>query len=63
MKILLTGAASNSRKEFFAASGGRRIATYADMGELMRDVDFKPITSIEAGVTRFVEWYRTYYQI
>lgn len=37
-------------------------ATYADVDDLTRDVGFRPSTSIEEGVGRFVEWYRGYYQ-
>jgi UDP-glucuronate 4-epimerase len=37
-------------------------ATYADVDDLVRDVGFKPATSIEEGVVRFVEWYRGYYR-
>jgi UDP-glucuronate 4-epimerase len=37
-------------------------ATYADVYDLMRDMDFKPVTSIETGVKRFVDWYRSYYR-
>ena len=33
-------------------------ATYADVDDLTRDVGFKPSTSIEDGVARFVEWYK-----
>jgi UDP-glucuronate 4-epimerase len=29
----------------------------------VRDVDYKPATSVEDGVSRFVEWYREYYQV
>lgn len=36
-------------------------ATYADIGDLTRDVGFKPSTPIEEGIKRFVEWYREYY--
>jgi len=36
-------------------------ATYADVDDLMRDVGFKPATTIEEGIRRFVEWYRGYY--
>ena len=36
-------------------------ATYADVAELMRDVDFKPDTSIREGMLKFVSWYRSYY--
>jgi UDP-glucuronate 4-epimerase len=37
-------------------------ATYADVGDLMADVDFKPDTPLEVGIGRFVEWYREYYK-
>lgn len=37
--------------------------TYADVDDLARDIGFKPATSIEEGVRRFVAWYREYYQI
>ena len=36
-------------------------ATYADVDDLMRDFGFKPSTSIEEGITQFVQWYRDYY--
>jgi UDP-glucuronate 4-epimerase len=35
-------------------------ATYADVEDLVRDFDFRPATSIEVGVERFVAWYREY---
>lgn len=34
--------------------------TYADVDDLMADVGFKPDTSIEEGIGRFVQWYREY---
>jgi len=36
-------------------------ATYADVEDLARDIGFRPTTSIEVGVGRFVDWYREYY--
>lgn len=36
--------------------------TYADVSELTKDVGFKPTTSIEEGLKKFVEWYRWYYR-
>lgn len=36
-------------------------ATYADISDLARDVDFAPRTPIEVGVQRFVDWYRQYH--
>ena len=38
-------------------------ATFADVDDLIHDVDFKPTTSIEDGVARFVEWYRDYHKV
>lgn len=38
-------------------------ATYADVADLSRDTGFRPDTSIEEGVARFVEWYRSYYAL
>jgi len=37
--------------------------TYADVSDLIADVDYKPDTSVEDGVARFVEWYRDYYKV
>jgi len=37
--------------------------TFADVSDLVRDVDYKPDTSVEEGVRRFVEWYREYYNV
>lgn len=34
--------------------------TCADVDDLMRDVDFRPATSIEEGVRRFAAWYREF---
>jgi UDP-glucuronate 4-epimerase len=36
--------------------------TCADVEDLMRDTGFRPSTSIEEGITRFVEWYQEYYR-
>jgi UDP-glucuronate 4-epimerase len=35
-------------------------ATYADITDAARDLNFTPATPIEIGVPRFVEWYRAY---
>lgn len=36
--------------------------TYADVDELIKHTGFKPSTSIEDGITKFVEWYKDYYK-
>jgi UDP-glucuronate 4-epimerase len=37
--------------------------TFADIDDLMKDVSFKPATSVEDGIRRFIEWYREYYKV
>src|SRR5689334_538395 len=37
--------------------------TYADVEDLVRDVGYKPATTVEQGVKSFVEWYRGYYKV
>lgn len=34
---------------------------YADIDDIIADVGFKPNTSIEEGIKKFVDWYRSYY--
>ncbi|MBC7986647.1 MAG: SDR family NAD(P)-dependent oxidoreductase [Sphingomonadaceae bacterium] len=38
-------------------------ATAADIAAIERDLGFRPTTSIEEGVPRFVEWYRAYHGV
>ena len=38
-------------------------ATYANIDALQRDVGFRPSTSIEVGVKKFVDWYKSYHKI
>lgn len=38
-------------------------ATYADINDIMRDVNFKPSMSIEEGVARFITWFRDYHRL
>ncbi|MCY4012669.1 MAG: NAD-dependent epimerase [Gammaproteobacteria bacterium] len=37
--------------------------TYADTAPLERDFGYRPSTSIETGIARFVAWYRDYYDV
>ena len=37
--------------------------TYADVEDLVRDVGYKPATTVEQGVRAFVDWYRGYYNV
>jgi UDP-glucuronate 4-epimerase len=50
-------------KQMLPMQPGDVLATYADIGDLTRDVGFRPQTSIEDGIRAFVTWYRDHYRI
>ena len=56
-----TALGKTAKKNFMDIQPGDVPATYANVDDLINDVGFKPDTSIEEGIARFVEWYRSYY--
>ncbi len=50
-------------KNFLPMQPGDVPATYANVDSLIEDVGYKPSTTVEEGVARFVDWYRDYYQV
>jgi len=50
-----------AKKHFLPMQAGDVPATYADVQDLMADVDFKPNTPLQEGIQHFVDWYRNYY--
>ncbi|MGB4600682.1 MAG: NAD-dependent epimerase [Trichlorobacter sp.] len=51
-----------AQKNFLPMQPGDVPATYADVDDLTADTGFRPSTSIEKGLARFVEWYQGYYR-
>jgi len=52
-----------AEKNMLPMQAGDVPETYADVSELMKNVDFKPNTSMKEGIGKFVVWYRDYYEI
>lgn len=52
-----------ANKQYMEMQPGDVMRTYADVSELERDIDFKPSTSIEDGLGKFVDWYKEYYNV
>jgi UDP-glucuronate 4-epimerase len=52
-----------AKKEYLPLQAGDVPRTYADVEDLYRDIDFRPKTSIENGISNFIEWYLDYYKI
>jgi len=50
-------------KNYMPLQAGDVPATYADVEDLYRDIDFRPQTSIKDGVGKFVDWYIDYYKV
>lgn len=52
-----------AEKNFLPMQAGDVPKTFADVDDLIRDVGFKPSTTIESGIERFVGWYHQFYGI
>lgn len=50
-----------AKKEFLPMQPGDVKATYADIDDLQQATGFKPTTTIDQGLKKFVDWYRDYY--
>lgn len=53
---------TKAQKNFLPMQPGDVPATFADLDDLTADTGFRPSTSIEEGLGRFVAWYRSYYK-
>ena len=50
-----------AKKEYLDLQPGDVPATYANIDDLIADTGFSPQTTVEDGVSRFIQWYRDYY--
>ncbi len=62
IKALENSLGKEAKKEYLPMQPGDVKSTYADVSGLINDFDYKPNTSIQNGVDRFVEWYTTFYR-
>lgn len=63
IKALEDAIGCEAKKEFLPMQPGDVYQTWADIEPLERDFGFQPVTSIEEGLKKFVEWYKSYYAI
>jgi UDP-glucuronate 4-epimerase len=63
IEVLETCLGRKAEKQLLPMQAGDVPETYADVDDLMRAVGFRPATTIDEGIARFVEWYRAYYQV
>ena len=63
IEILETACEREAIKEYADIQPGDVKATYADIEDSQRDLGFEPRVTIEEGLPRFVEWYRSYHGV
>ena len=52
-----------ARKNLLPLQAGDVLETYADVSDLVNDMNYHPATSIDTGIANFVKWYREYYKV
>ena len=52
-----------AKRELLPLQPGDVQDTYANIDDLMSDFDYKPTTSVEIGINKFAEWFKSYYKI
>src|SRR3546814_3198929 len=50
-------------RDFQPLQAGDVPETYANIDAISSDLGFAPTTSIEAGIPRFVDWFKAYHQL
>lgn len=50
-------------KEFLPMQPGDVPYTEADVSDLVRDFDYKPMTKVQDGIKEFIKWYKNFYNI
>lgn len=63
IEVLEDALGKKAQKNMLPIQAGDVPATFADVDDLIADVGFKPATSIEDGIGRFVAWYREFYRV
>jgi UDP-glucuronate 4-epimerase len=63
VRLLEDSLGVKAKRELLPMQPGDVPATYADVDDLMREVEFKPSTPIGEGIQRFVAWFRDYHRL
>jgi UDP-glucuronate 4-epimerase len=63
VRLLEEAIGKKAKRELLPMQPGDVSATYADVDDLMREVDFRPNTPIAEGIGHFIKWYRSYHRL
>jgi UDP-glucuronate 4-epimerase len=61
VRLIEAAIGTPAKRQLLPMQPGDIPATYADVDDLAREVDFRPSTPIAEGIARFVAWYRGYH--
>ena len=62
IEILEKHLGKKATKEYLPMQPGDVEATFADISDLENEFGFRPDTSLEVGLEKFVEWYKAFYE-
>jgi len=63
IEVLETCLGKKAEMNFMEMQPGDVPATYANVDDLVADFDYKPDTTLEYGISKFVDWYKNYYKV
>lgn len=63
IEILEKHIGKKANKVYMDMQPGDVLKTYADVSDLEEAINFKPNTSLDEGLKKFVEWYKSYYKV
>ena len=52
-----------AEKNFMPLQAGDVPSTFADVADLVKDLDYKPETTIQEGIDKFIDWYRDFFNV
>ncbi len=63
VELIESACGKKAIRDYQPIQPGDVVASHADIEAISRDLGFAPTTSLEAGVPRFVDWYRSYHGV
>ena len=61
IRALETALGKKAKLDLLPMQDGDIPVTEADVSALQAEFDYRPQTTVNEGITKFVEWYRSYY--
>jgi UDP-glucuronate 4-epimerase len=63
IEVIEKALGKKAARQYCDLQPGDVVETYADVDDLYKAVGFTPKTSIEEGIKKFIQWYKSYYQL